>query len=67
MYVFAIKRNYDFQNGFNLLLILIYLNQNYINHDYAVPPAKILPPSLTYPLIFLGIFSPPLQLGQFQL
>ena len=49
------------------LLILDYLNQNYINRDYALSPQlKFYPlPQLGQPPSFLGLFHP-LQLGQYQ-
>ena len=45
---FAIKRNHNVKEGLKLLVTLVYLNQNYINHDYVCSTTQLkfyAPPS----------------------
>ena len=60
-YDFAIKRNHNFKERFNLLITLVFINQNYIHHHYIyyTPHLKFYSPSLVYPAAFLGFFNPP--------
>ena len=48
---FYYQRNRQFKEGFDLLLTILYMIQNYIDHDdiCSTPPAKILPPQLGLP------------------
>ena len=53
-YDFVIKRNYQYKEGFDLLLTLVYMNQQFIDHNYICST-----PSLTtYPHPLLKFDSP---------
>ena len=58
---FAIKRNHNVKEGLKLLVTLVYLNQNYINHDYVCSTTQLkfyAPPSF-------WMFFHTSQLGKF--